>query len=308
MALAFWFIYSKLMSSDNLEQFLTIIHTKPKAEMWFVLGSVFVIMLVNWLIEAVKWKRLISSVERISLWLAVESVFCGLTWAVFTPNRLGEYGGRVFFLSPKRRVVGVVAMAVGQIAQLVIVCVLGAISTCIFIYKFVPLDIRLFAAICGATTLFCLFFLVFYFNIKWLNRILLSIKFTRKYGKFYAILARYQTRELATLILFSLVRYTISSLQYLIMFLWLIPGVNFFEVLVIVSVQFLVQTTLPSLGLIDIGVRSVTAVTLFKYITSQSTAIVACTASIWLINIIIPAILGAYFVFKLNFFGNHQHT
>lgn len=276
--------------------------------MTLILGLVLLMMLVNWSIEAVKWKRLIGAIERISLWLAIESVFCGLTWAVFTPNRLGEYGGRVFFLSPKRRIVGIVAMAVGNIGQLVLTSVLGAIAVCIFIYRFIPLDIRLFMAVCTAASLFCLFFLVFYFNIKWLNRILLSMKFTRKYGKFYAILARYKTRELFNLILFSLVRYAISSTQYLIMFAWLIPDINYLDVLMIVSVQFLVQSSLPSLGLVDIGVRSVTAVTLFKYVTDQNAAIVACTASIWLVNIIIPAILGSYFVFKLNFFGSNQHT
>jgi hypothetical protein len=61
---------------------------------------------------------------------------------------------------------------------------------------------------------------------------------------------------------------------------------------------------LPSLDLFDIGVRSVTASYFFSFVTKQDVAVIACTASIWLINIIIPAILGVYFVFKLNFFGS----
>lgn len=296
------------MGNDNLKQFIAIINAKPEGQMIGVLGVVSLMMLLTWGVEALKWQRLVRSVERISFWLSTQSVFCGLTWAVFTPNRIGEYGGRVFFLSPKRRVIGIVAMAVGNIGQLVLITVVGAISGCIFVYRFLDIDFRLFMVVCVASAAFCAFVLVFYFNIKWLNRLLFSMRVTRRYSKFYVILARYQKAELLRIMLYCVVRYSISNLQYLIMFAWLIPGINYFDVLMMVTIQFVVQSTLPSLGLIDIGVRSVTAVALFNYITDQDAAIVACTASIWLINIIIPAILGTYFVFKLNFFGSNQRT
>jgi hypothetical protein len=280
----------------------------PKIQIWTILSVVGALMLLNWGLEAVKWQRLIKSIEPISLWLAIESVFCGLTWAVFTPNRLGEYGGRVFFLSPKRRIVGVVAMGVGNIGQLVLTNVFGAIAISVFIYRFTPIDHRLFLAVSVIALVFCLFFIIFFFNIKWLNGILLSMKFTRRYKKFYVILARYKKAELLKILAFCLARYIVFSTQYFIMFLWLIPALNFLDVVTLVSILFFVQSSLPSLDLLDIGIRSITALFFFKYITTQNTAVVACIASIWLINIIIPAILGSYFVFKLNFFGSNQRA
>ena len=308
VAFAFWFIYRKLTNHNDLKEFVKLLESIPKQQIWLVLGTVFLLMLFNWGLEAVKWKELIARVEQISLWRAIESVFCGLTWAVFTPNRLGEYGGRVFFLSPKRRIIGVVAMTVGNIGQLVLTNVFGAITVCIFVYRFIPLEPILQAAICGIALIFALFFIVFYFNIKWLNGLLLSIKFTRKYQKFYAVLARYKKKELLKILLFCLARYVIFTTQYLIMFLWLIPDLNMMDILMLVPILFFVQSTLPSLDLLDIGIRSVTALFFFKYVTPQNTAVVACIASIWLINIIIPAILGSYFVFKLNFFGNTRRN
>lgn len=277
-------------------------------EIILVLGFVFLLMLLNWGLEALKWKRLIARVESISVWRAIESVFCGLTWAVFTPNRIGEYGGRVFFLSPKRRVIGVVAMAVGNIGQMVLTNVFGAIALCVFIYRFEPIDYRLFYALIALAAMFCAFFIIFYFNIKWLNGILLSMRFTRKYKKFYSILARYSKKELLNILLFCLARYVVFSTQYFILFFWLIPEIHYLDIFMMVSILFFVQSTLPSLDLFDIGVRSVTASYFFSYITGHQVAVIACTASIWLINIIIPAILGSYFVFKLNFFGSIQRN
>jgi hypothetical protein len=303
---AFWFIYDKLTANQNLKSFENILRGLPRTEIIAVMGIVVFLMFVNWGLEALKWRKLISSVERISIWRAIESVFCGLTWAVFTPNRLGEYGGRVFFLSPKRRVIGVVAMAVGNIGQMVLTNVFGAIALCFFIYRFANLDYRLFYAVLVLSLMFCTFFIVFYFNIKWLNGLLLSMRFTRKYKKFYSILGRYQKRELLKILLFCLARYAVFSSQYFILFYWLIPQIHYLDILMMVSILFFVQSTLPSLDLFDIGVRSVTASYFFGFVTDQDVAVIACTASIWLINIIIPAILGSYFVIKLNFFGNTQ--
>src|SRR5690606_13469741 len=101
-----------------------------------------------------------------------------------------------------------------------------------------------------------------------------------------SILARYSKRELFNILLFCLARYIVFSSQYFILFFWLIPEIHYLDILMLVSILFFVQSTLPSLDLFDIGVRSVTAAYFFSFVTNQEVAVIACTASIWLINII----------------------
>jgi hypothetical protein len=187
---------------------------------------------------------------------------------------------------------------------MVLTNIFGSIALCIFIFRFKPMDSLFFLFLCTLAFIFCSFLAIFYFNIKWLNGLLLSMRFTRKYKKFYTILARYKKAELFRILLYCLARYAVFSTQYFIMFFWLIPSLHFADVLMMVCILFFVQSNLPSLDLFDIGIRSLTALFFFEFITDQSAPVVACTASIWLINIIIPAILGSYFVFKLNFFGS----
>ena len=247
VAITLWLVHSKLTANGDLKDFIKLISGIPKIEIFVVLGIVFFLMLINWLIEAIKWKMLIRKIEPLTLWRATESVFCGLTWAIFTPNRIGEYGGRVFFLNPKRRIIGVVAMAVGNMAQLVLKNIFGAISICIFVYRFTPINSVLFSALCLLATVFVLFFVIFYFNIKWVNGILLSMKFTRKYKKFYALLARYKKLELLKILLLSMARYTIFSIQYFIVFLWLIPGIRLVDVCMLINILFFVQYDISSI-------------------------------------------------------------
>ncbi|RZL16960.1 MAG: hypothetical protein EOO89_10320 [Pedobacter sp.] len=310
VSLAFWFIIRKLVSNDNLLNFIDLLKQADTLQIILVLGVVILLMLMNWGLEVWKWKRLVRNIEKISVQKAIQSVFCGLTLAVFTPSRIGEYGGRVFFLSPKRRIVGIVAMAVGNIGQMVLTNIFGAIASCFFIYRFVPVDTWLFYVILVAAAGFCLFMAMFYFNIGWIRGILLSFKLTRKYHKFYDVLSRYPSQELLRILMFCLGRYIVFSTQYFILLQWLIPGLNYAEVLMMLCILFFIQSSLPSLDLFDIGVRSLTATYFFSFITTNedNVAVIATTACIWLINIIIPAILGTYFVFKLNFFGSNRRN
>lgn len=301
--LAFWFIIKKVINNKDLENFRQFLINMSGLEIFILTFLLVGLMLLNWGIEVIKWKRLIKPVEQISYWKAVQSVFCGLTLAIFTPNRIGEYGGRIFFLSPKRRVVGVVVMAVGNIGQLVVTNIFGVLAGLWFLFRFIEIDYWIYYCIVIVGASFCGLLLVFYLNIRWIKGLLLSFKWTAKYHKFYNILGRYSQLELIKLFVFAVARYAVFSTQYLIIIKWLIPDLNSFDVLMMVWILFFVQSSLPSLAIFDIGIRSLAATHFFGYITDQQTAVVTSTACIWLVNIILPAILGVYFVFKLKIFG-----
>lgn len=272
-----------------------------------MLIAVFLMMLLNWFLEAMKWRFLVRSIESISIWKAVESVFCGLTIAVFTPNRIGEYGGRVFFLRPKRRIFGVIAMAVGAIGQMIITNILGALALLWFLGTFITMEPILYQGIVLLTTLFCGFFMVFFFNIRWLNYIFRRFAFLKKAEKFLLILSRYKKIDLFRVFLFSFARFLVFTGQYCLIIKLLIPDLQVFEMTMMIFILFFVQSALPSLDLLDVGVRSMTATYFFSYITDQEIAIMAATACVWFINLIVPAILGSVFVFKLNIFGTDNN-
>lgn len=305
--LAAFFIFKKLSNHQNLTIFLDLVKSLAAYKVYLTIASIFLLMLLNWLIESIKWKFLISKVEKISLSKAIESVFCGLTWAVFTPNRIGEYGGRIFFLSPRKRIQGVVAMSVGQIAQMVITNVVGALALLWFIYHFKPLDSLIFVAICFLTGVFCIFFLVFYFNIRWVENSITSIKFLRRYKRFFSVLSRYHQAELSTIMLYSMARFSVFTIQYLLIIHLILPDIPVYQSALMVFILFFIQSALPSLDLLDVGVRSLTATYFFSFITKQEVAIMAAIALIWLINLIIPAIMGSFFVFKLKFFDDRNN-
>lgn len=299
-----WVLYNKLSDHQELREFNRLIQNLGSKTVFITVGVVVVLMFANWLFEVGKWRYLCRHIEKISFSRATQSVFCGLTWAVFTPNRLGEYGGRVMFLSPRKRVFGVVAMGVGALAQLVLTSVAGSLSIAWFAMRFLNLQPWAAVGIWIVAICYASVFMVLYFNVRWVNTLVSRIGFMRKLHRFFEVLNRYDRRELLTVFGYSLTRFVIFTSQYAILMLVLLPEIPFFPMLWMIFILFFVQSTLPSLDLFDFGIRSVTASYLYSYIIDQDIAIMAIVSCIWFVNLILPAIIGSVFVLKINFFGH----
>jgi hypothetical protein len=269
-----------------------------------VISVLFLLMLLNWFLEALKWKFLIQKIEVITKWKAVESVFCGLTWAVFTPNRIGEFGGRVFFLSPNKRIKGAVAMTVGNIGQMILTNVFGLLAISWFLSRFMDLNPVLNLSISIFAVIFSGYLLLFFFNIHWIKGLLSRIKFMKRYSRYFIIFSKFKFGELLRVLIYCLSRIMVFSTQYFLIFRLLIPEIDPPDIVLMMFVIFFVQSSIPSLDLLDLGIRATTASYFFSFVTNQEIVVMAAVASIWLINLIIPAILGSVFVLKLNFFGS----
>ncbi|WP_304067473.1 lysylphosphatidylglycerol synthase domain-containing protein [Pedobacter glucosidilyticus] len=296
------FIHKRLTDNSNLRNFEELMADLHPKQVTLTLVGIFLLMFFNWFLESIKWKFLIAKVEVISIRKAIESIFCGLTWAVFTPNRIGEYGGRIFFLSPRKRIQGAVLMSVGHISQMVITNIAGAIALLWFLHQFVIQEINLLFAIGFVIAVFCFFLILFYFNIHWLNSLLNKLKFLNRFTSYFKVLTNFSQTELLKVMLLSLGRFAVFTSQYILIIHVLVPEIPYYQISLLVFILFFVQSALPSLDLLDIGVRSMTATYFFSFITHQEIAIMAAASLIWLVNLIIPAILGSFFVFKLNFF------
>ena len=307
LVLALVYIYHQYLEKrDNLKQFEVSIAQLNHTQVALIMAAVVILMFANWITEALKWQYLTRKLAPISLWLAIEGVFSGLTWAIFTPNRIGEYGGRVMFLPSRKRIHGVFAMAIGSFGQNVITNVLGACALVWFAFTFLHLSSWALVAIAAIAPIHISLFLVLFFNIKWLVWLLNRIPFLKKYHRFFDIMGTYKFNELFSIMCFCLTRFFIFSFQYYLLVHLLVPAIPFHEVILLMFIFFFIQSALPSLDLLDVPVRATVAVTLFAYVTHQHVAIIAAFASMSLINLIIPAILGLVFTFNLKFFDRNS--
>lgn len=308
VGLAMYFVFKKVNNQQHLREFQLLMQGLDSTVLWLTILSVIILMLANWFLEVVKWRFLSERIERLSYWKAIKSVFCGLTWAIFTPNRIGEYGGRVMLLRPENRAKGAVAMGVGLFAQLVLTSVFGALSIAWFVHVFLPTPTSVRGAVWLIATIYALGFAVLYFNVHWIDRFVGKFRFLEKIKPFFSILEDFTAKELKQVLLISLARFAIFTSQYILLMLIILPGLPFLSMVLMIFILFFVQSALPSLDIFDFSVRSFVASNLYAYITTQEIAVMAIVSCVWFVNLILPAIIGSFFVLNVNYLGGNDNS
>lgn len=306
VGLAIWFIISKVNNQQNLFEFTSLLKSIPTETMYITLSVVVFLMLCNWFLEVVKWRYLSQGLEQLSYWKAIQSVFCGLTWAIFTPNRIGEYGGRVLLLQPQNRARGAVLMGVGLFAQLVLTSFFGALSIAWFITVFIDAPTSVIFSIWMIAIIYAFAFILLYFNVHWVDQLVARVKWLRKVSPFFSILKDVSSKDLLYVLLLSLARFIIFTSQYVILMVVILPEIPLVSMILMIFILFFVQAAVPSLDIFDFSVRSFVASNLYSYVTTQEIAVMAIVSCIWFVNLILPAIIGSFFVLNVNYLSDNN--
>ncbi len=276
------------------------------------------LMIVNWLVETIKWRYLIKKIERVSFRNAVIAVLTGITVSIFTPNRVGEYFGRAFLLREASPLKAILLTIVGSMSQLLVTVVIGSAALLIFLPVYFPFEgswnltiyISMLLGIVTANTAF----LLFYFNVPligslsgWVER-----KNWSRIGNYLKVLNDFSRRELFYVLMMSLLRYFVFSFQfYLVLRIFGVP-ITLMQATMAIPVIYLALAAIPTVALSELGVRGSVAIFVLGIMTTGtlagaampgglSLAIVTATTVLWIINLAVPALIGAVFVYKLKF-------
>ena len=296
---SFYFIYQQLVENKSFEELdiSALIDIFKKNKVYLV--GVILMMFLNWLVEALKWRYMISKIENISIMTAYRAVFTGITVSTFTPNRIGEYGGRVFCLEKGDRIKAVFITVLCSMSQLLVTILFGSISLFI-LFDEILID-KTFLSV-SLLILLNLFLLFSYFNISHIVNFLGKFKLIKSFKKYFEVLVMYNYKDLIIAFIYSNTRYFIFSLQFIILLHVFGINLSFMDAILSVMLIFFFITITPTITIAEIGVRGSVAIFVLGLFSSNDIAILSSTTLLWLINLIIPAIIGSFFIFSLKFF------
>ena len=296
---SFYFIYLQLVENKSFEELdiSVLLDTVKKNKVYLV--GVILMMFLNWLVEALKWRYMISKIENISIMTAYRAIFTGITVSTFTPNRIGEYGGRVFCLEQGDRIKAVFITVLCSMSQLLVTILYGSISLFI-LFDEILID-KTFLSV-SLLILLNLFLLFSYFNISHIVNFLGKFKLINSFKKYLEVLVMYNYKDLIIAFIYSNTRYFIFSLQFIILLHVFGINISFMDAILSVMLIFFFITITPTITIAEIGVRGSVAIFVLGLFSSNDIAILSSTTLLWLINLIIPAIIGSFFIFSLKFF------
>lgn len=267
---------------------------------------VLILMPLNWFFETQKWLALMRRIEPIQLGTALKTVLIGLTCSLFTPNRVGEYGGRIMLVSKEKRFRAVFAVLIGASSQW-IVLILGGwwalVGACY--WGFINLTLVDTTMLLAIGIVASLFLWTIYFNLSTLVYYCLRFKWTRKWAipLQQSLLESYTHKELLQALAYSVIRYLTYSFQYVCLLYFFGFEASIVATFLGVLVVYLLQTGIPLPPSTGLLARGNIALLIFGYISISNSApsiILASTFSLWLINVVLPGVIGGFFMMQLG--------
>lgn len=292
---AFYFIYQKLINNDVLHfsEFIDFLSEKRifsvKNILFLTLLSVF-----NWFFEILKWRTLVSSTTKISLKKALEQSLGALTASLFTPNRIGEYGAKaIYYTTPFRKRIMLINL-LSNISQMTITTVLGCVGLYFFISNYeVPIN---YVGILKLLLVGLIVSIAIGIGLK-------QIKWTVKgflLKKIHHFIISFPRKKLALGIFYSSIRYIIFSFQFYVLLQLFDVNIGYPEAMILITTMYLMASIIPSIIIFDVVIKGSISLYIFSFIGVDELTVLSIIMLMWLLNFVIPSILGSFYVLNFN--------
>lgn len=241
---------------------------------------------VNWVLEIFKWKHLVSSFKEITFFEAMKQSLGSLTASIFTPNRIGEYGAKVLFFPKENSKQIVLLNFIGNSSQMFVTTFFGVIGILI-----IGLNFQV-----SYWIIFGFFITVFLFLFLFKNVEIYGFSIQKLVQKITSFSFDFHRKNL----FYSVLRYLIFSSQFCFLLLIFDIEITFKIAFGTIFSMYLLASIIPSIHLMDVAIKGSVAVYLFGLIEVESWKIIAITSLMWIFNLVLPVLLGSYFVLRFK--------
>lgn len=304
-ALLSWSLYRQVVSQPHLEDSWKHIISDWGPKKILFLSLVILFMLVNWGLESLKWKAAVANVQRFSFWEAFKAVLSGVSFSVVMPNRVGEYLGRMMYLPDGKRLKVVSIAIICGVSQLLVTIVFGTIGVIYLKSELIssgflnPITFQWLTAILISVSIILT---LFYFNVASLERITDHVLRKRSWYYLVEVIRSFSVQRLGYLLGLSFARYLVFAVQYILIFSLFGVNVSPLTLLWVMSLVFLSLAVIPTIALAEIGFRGEIMLKLVGLFSGNSLGIVLASVTMWIINLILPALAGTMFMLRIRVF------
>jgi len=271
--ICFFFIYRKVGSSG-----FKIEWSELPNQFYFHLILVILLMPVNWLLEAFRWKKSLEMIEALTFMQALKMVLAGLALNWVMPFTSGDAVARI--VPMKNKVATASAMLFNRGLMLGLTFLFGTFG--VYLYT-------------GSI-----------FTVEWpyvlilLLGLLFLVLFRRKLNKFLNYFQIIKKKDLMVISILSGLRYFIFTLQFFILLKLFLPFISNYMLFGGIGWIYLIRSILPTL-LGGIGVREASGLLFFESLTDNTALVIIPVFIIWIINTAVPSLFGMVAIWRWKF-------
>ncbi|MCI4669698.1 MAG: flippase-like domain-containing protein [Bacteroidia bacterium] len=266
-----------------------------------LIGIAILLLPFNLGLEAFKWQILQRSIDsKFSFSLSIKGVLMGACLALFTPNRLGDYMGRLMVIKKDQRWESGSFILVNRLSQMLITLFLGIVAWQLA-YQIKIIDLSLawthFINLISISSFLVL--AAFFIFKKYLYR--LCVQFFpdfRIIGKILSSLQSIHNKQLLQVCGLALMRYMVFSAQYILLLYALGAEGSIEKMTLLVLLVFLIKSLAPLASLAELGIREAVAVMVGGWLGMSGILATTGAFSLYLVNLVLPAAIGLILIYR----------
>jgi len=245
--------------------------------LWFVVFICLFLMVINWTLEAYRWKVSVSPFQEVSFSHSINVILAGLSMNFLIPFTAGDALARILPYSDKLRATAAMVLNRGIMFSMTVLFGMLAVGSYFEVASILPLLLAGF--IIG---------------------VLIFLFFRRKLLKMLSYFNSLSVGDVFSLVGLSVLRYLIFILQFYLLLKVFLPELSNQAILAGIGWIFLAKSAFPSFfG--GIGVREAFGVLYFSGQIPDSAMVVVPIFMLWVINTMIPSVVGLLSVWNLKF-------
>ncbi|HKK67017.1 MAG TPA: lysylphosphatidylglycerol synthase domain-containing protein [Bacteroidales bacterium] len=306
---AYMLVWWQFQNAGGKTEAILRFFDNPKDD-FFTLVLILLLMLVNWGVEAKKWQYMAQKLESFTFFKAFRAVMSGVTAGMFTPNRTGEFAGRVLYLQHKNRVQGSVLSIISSFSQFFTTLLFGIPALIVFLAEISSPHVfedSLFIA-AGLSVLTAVFLMLLYFNMRWIYSLLIKIPWLSRHREAIHYLKDIPRRDLLNLLLLSIFRYLVFITQFFLVCKVFQLNIGFGAVFIGAANLYFLMSMLPVFTLGEPGLRGSLTGIIFQAFTVNIAGIISASVMLWIINVLFVALVGALFLLNQKIINYESKT
>lgn len=257
-----------------------------------------VLLPVNWLLEVYKWHLLQYSTLQLSFYQSWKNVMKGVSFGLIMPQQLGDALGKMeHSTSNDRWDIGILSLF-GGFVQSFMALMGGVVGVAFLFENELGIAVVSIMTMGMVVVMGCIFYsveILQFLQSKFLFKFLTSLNF-----KLTKII-------LLKVVVLSLLRYLVFVSQFVLVLQLFANSFDKMKVVSAVMLTYFGKTFIPALNVFgDLGIRECAALWSFSYTSIAASTVFLCSMLVWMLNIVLPMLIGAYYLLETYFSKSKQ--
>ncbi len=282
-----WYLWQAVLSNHKLLAGLLSTTVPLHPVNIILLAGVIVLLPVNWLLEALKW-QLIAGSSHLGLPRALRGVILGVTLDNLLPAGTGAISGRVMTIGARERARVIPGILAGQVMQSAVTLVVGLYGfwfvwrQAAHLFTWPVPQVALAGTVVAA---------VLWAAYVWRGKL----------AAFLLPLRHYSGRLWGQLFMYSLARYGVFLLQFILLATVFSPATGLQATFACATWVFAARTFMPRVSNLErLGIRALAVVFFMGVLALPATGMLVAVILLWFVNIALPSVLGLFLYKKLS--------